>query len=185
MQKYNSKIGIGIIIIVALAAGFVMYRNVMAPTAEEQQVPSTEQPQHEVTLTNLKVNQEVESPLQIDGTAPGNWFFEASFPITIVDANGKVLGSTTAHAQGDWMTSNSVQFTAKLLFQAAATKTGKIIFANDNPSGLPENQKTFEIPVTFAEPTSMQPSGTCSPNLGNCDNDPVLCLEENKNAVCN
>lgn len=89
----------------------------------------------------------VESPLLIKGRARGTWFFEASFPIKLVDGNGNLLGSTIATAETDWMTTEFVPFTANLTFTLPSTTTGMLIFEKDNPSGLPEHAAEFRMPV--------------------------------------
>lgn len=93
----------------------------------------------------------VKSPLTIQGEARGNWYFEASFPIKMLDADGKVLGTTTGEAQGDWMTEDFVPFKATLTYSAPTTETGMLVLEKDNPSGLPENADEIRIPVTFAQ----------------------------------
>lgn len=102
-----------------------------------------------INVFNPKANQIVKSPLLIEGEAKGTWYFEASFPIKIVDANGNILGNTIAQAQSDWMTENFVQFKAQLIFENPSTEQGAIIFEKDNPSGLPENSGQLQIPVRF------------------------------------
>jgi hypothetical protein len=92
----------------------------------------------------------VTSPVSVIGQAKGTWYFEASFPVTLIDANGKVIVQTHAEAQGDWMTENFVPFLATLNFSKPATKTGTLILEKDNPSGLPEHDAKVEIPVTFS-----------------------------------
>ena len=65
----------------------------------------------------------------------GNWYFEASFPVTLLDANGAVLARAPARAKGTWMTADYVGFTATLVFAAPATSEGELLLQNDNPSG--------------------------------------------------
>ena len=91
----------------------------------------------------------IASPLHIEGEARGSWYFEASFPIQLLDANGKQLGVTTGQAQSDWMTPDLVPFQADLKFSTPTTTTGKLILKKDNPSGLPENEAEQIIPVRF------------------------------------
>ena len=91
----------------------------------------------------------VQSPLTIKGSARGSWFFEASFPIKIFDSKGKQLGFAVAQAQGDWMTTDFVPFTATLTFDTPTTEKGVVVFQKDNPSGLPENNRTFSVPIYF------------------------------------
>lgn len=89
------------------------------------------------------------SPLLIKGKARGQWYFEASFPVILKDANGKIIAQAPAQAQGEWMTTEFVPFTATLTFSKPATATGTLILHKDNPSGLPENDDSIEIPLTF------------------------------------
>ena len=91
----------------------------------------------------------VTSPLIVRGKARGTWYFEASFPVRLLDANGVELAVVPAQAQGDWMTTEFVPFVVTLTFAPPATKTGTLILQNDNPSGLPENAKEIRIKVKF------------------------------------
>lgn len=97
------------------------------------------------------VNATVGSPLVVAGSARGTWYFEASFPVRLLDANGKELVIAPAQAQGEWMTENFVSFASTLTFETPTTKTGTLILKNDNPSGLPENDKEVRIPVQFSD----------------------------------
>jgi hypothetical protein len=114
-------------------------------TAEE----SAEPVNNEIHVFYPLPNGVVTSPLEARGEARGNWFFEASFPVKLVDASGNVLAQIPAQAKGDWMTADFVPFTARLEFAQPRTDTGTIIFHNDNESGLPEKDKEFRIPIRF------------------------------------
>ncbi|OGZ27417.1 MAG: hypothetical protein A2365_03000 [Candidatus Nealsonbacteria bacterium RIFOXYB1_FULL_40_15] len=92
--------------------------------------------------------QEVENSVDIKGEARGGWFFEADFPVKIVNEDGEVLDQKPASAQGDWMTEDFVPFSATPEF-SPNSETGKIIFEKANPSGLEENARTVEVPVVF------------------------------------
>jgi hypothetical protein len=102
-----------------------------------------------IKIFNLAAGQKITSPLLVSGEARGTWFFEASFPVRIVDANGQVIGSVPTSAKSDWMTNNYVPFEARIEFIAPTTTDGEIIFHNDNPSGLPANDIEFRVPVKF------------------------------------
>lgn len=94
----------------------------------------------------------VVSPITITGKARGTWFFEASFPITIVDWDGRIIGEGHAEAQSDWMTTEFVPFIANVTFAVPENtpyRRGAIILRKDNPSGLPQNDDALEIPVRF------------------------------------
>ncbi len=91
----------------------------------------------------------ISSPVKISGQARGYWFFEASFPVKIIDENGTVLGRDIARAGGDWMVEDFVPFELEINFVKPSTETGFVILEKDNPSGLPENADELRWPVKF------------------------------------
>lgn len=94
-------------------------------------------------------NQEIKSPLTVKGSAPGNWYFEASFPIELKDENGKTLTKVPVQAQGEWMTTDYVPFEISIPFIVKTKQKGTLILHRDNPSGLPENDQSIEIPIVL------------------------------------
>jgi hypothetical protein len=105
--------------------------------------------QNLIRIDNPRPGTKVESPLKVSGQARGYWFFEASFPVSLVDANGDEIGVGIAQAKGDWMTEQFVPFTATLKFTKPTTKYGTLVLKKDNPSGMPENDDQLRVPVTF------------------------------------
>lgn len=103
-----------------------------------------------IRVTSLSSNQVVTSPLTVQGTARGYWYFEASFPVELLDGNGKVIASGPATARTDWMTEEFVPFSITLTFVQPTTSTGTLVLRKDNPSGLPENDNELRIPVRFS-----------------------------------
>jgi len=92
----------------------------------------------------------VGSPFLVSGEARGYWFFEASFPITVVNWDGLIIGQGYATADGDWMTEEFVPFSGTIEYNLPPDtpyKHGSIIFHKDNPSGLPEHDDAMEMPV--------------------------------------
>jgi hypothetical protein len=104
-----------------------------------------------IKSSNPRPNQTIFSPLFIEGEARGTWFFEASFPIKLLDIDGKEIASAIAQAKSDWMTEDFVPFEAVLQFIAPDTKEGTLVFKKDNPSGLPEYDDELIIPIKFSE----------------------------------
>lgn len=98
-------------------------------------------------IKNQKIS--TSGPVKVSGTARGNWYFEASFPVQVLDSDGTVLGSGPVQAQGNWMTTNFVPFIGEIDFSKPKGKTGSIIFKKDNPSGLSEYDDSVSIPVNF------------------------------------
>lgn len=96
----------------------------------------------------------ISSPLIIKGEARGYWFFEASFPVILTDLDGEIIAQGFAEAKDDWMTDEFVPFEASLEFtidEDTDIDKGLLILKKDNPSGLPENDDSFEVSVTFSE----------------------------------
>lgn len=99
---------------------------------------------------SLKANDKVKSPLTVKGVAPNNWFFEAVFPVQLLDANGIVIAEAPAQAQTDWMTEGPVPFVAELSFAVNGDTEATLVLAEDMPSGLP-GQREVRVPVTLTE----------------------------------
>jgi putative hemolysin len=106
-------------------------------------------PAKETSLTKPASGDLTMSPLEVEGTMPGNWYFEAVAGVEILDANGKILGTAQAQAQTDWMTTGTVNFKSTVPFVYPSTATGTLVLNNDNPSGLPENSRSESYPIIF------------------------------------
>ena len=109
---------------------------------------------NDIVVTSLHPNDTIISPLEIKGDARGTWFFEANFPIKLLDANGQEIATAVAGTGEDWMTENFISFSATLNFNEPPTNSGVLVLMKDNPSGLPENDKQITIPVNFAKSDS-------------------------------
>ncbi len=139
-----------------------------------------------ILTDNPRPNQSIASPLAVTGEARGPWFFEATFPITLVDDNGKELVRTFAEADGDWMTEDFVPFSANLTFNSPTTKTGQLILEKANPSGLPEQADTLIIPIIFSSfsdsqnPTSNRAQDGCI--ITGCSNQ--VCADQEVATTC-
>jgi len=128
-----------IIAIVTLIGGGLAYY-FLAQKPENQEVEL-------IKVGNPQPNETVQSPYVIKGQARGYWFFEASFPIILLDENGNIITQTIAQAKENWMTENFVPFEALLTFSVPKDQTGTLVFKKDNPSGLPENDAKIRIPI--------------------------------------
>lgn len=101
---------------------------------------------------NVRPGDIITSPLTVSGRARGTWYFEASFPVRLVDENGTNIPLTPPYitADAEWMTTEFVPFADTLTFTAPSSGTrGTLILQKDNPSGLPEHDDSLEIPVVF------------------------------------
>jgi spore germination protein GerM len=111
-----------------------------------------------IIIDSPKVNDLISNPLEISGRARGTWYFEASFPIKLLDENKKIIATTTGQAESSWMTEDFVPFKAEMSFTSDKDQNGALAFMNDNPSGLQENQELYELPVRIpkTETTTVQ-----------------------------
>lgn len=111
-------------------------------TVAEKKVrgPSIEVPAYDAVVAN---------PVEVRGTAPGFWFFEASLPVSIEDSSGTVLVAVPFSAEGEWMTEGDVPFSGSISVPGSYKGPAFLVIARDNPSGLPENDASIKIPITI------------------------------------
>jgi hypothetical protein len=162
----NTKILIGITVVAIIAIILVVAFSSTFPSVDVVQNGTSTQPVATSTnntntasstvsdlirVTYPKVDDQISSPLVVNGEARGGYFSEAVFPVVLTDLDGKIIAQGLAHADGEWMTNNFVSFTATLNFSkpAGTNLRGFLILKKDNPSGLPENDASLEIPVYF------------------------------------
>jgi hypothetical protein len=155
----NTKIIWSVIGVVVLAAVVVsgVYYFLGMRAVDETIIPANNIGTSTADMIRVDVplaNVLIQSPLAVRGEARGNWYFEASFPVKVFDANGKLLGQVPAQAQGDWMTTDFVPFAANVSFATSTTETGTVVFQKDNPSGLPANDASVSVPVYFSSNAS-------------------------------
>lgn len=120
------------------------------PVAEVEASPQISEEHAFVTLNTPRPGDVISPPIQIAGQAPQNWFFEGQLFAKIETDNGTVIGQGPLKTEGDWTTEKVLNFRGELKFSVpTGVQTGKLVIENDNPSGLPENQKRYEIQVRF------------------------------------
>ncbi|MCF7830976.1 Gmad2 immunoglobulin-like domain-containing protein [Candidatus Gracilibacteria bacterium] len=108
----------------------------------------------QVVILVPTANATISSPLQVKGQAPGNWFFEATAPLVVVDWDGKIIGEHYITAQGDWMTTDLVPFSGEVSFEIPEDipyRNGALILQRHNASGLPKHDAAVEIPIQFSK----------------------------------
>ncbi len=103
-----------------------------------------------IVLESPRPNSRVGDTITLSGIARGYWFFEATFPIDVLDANNKVIGQGYGEAKGEWMTENFVPFGATVtLKEKPQTKKGTLVLRKDNPSGDPIRDDSLIVPISF------------------------------------
>ena len=117
------------------------------PLKEEK---SKNQMDEYIVISNPLNDQIIKSPIKLSGKAKGNWFFEGSAPVQVIDENGVMIGQKYITTEGEWMTTDFVPFSGEVSFTVPqGMKNGFILFLKDNPSGDPKFDMSFMIPVRF------------------------------------
>ena len=143
-----------LLVVLAAAAGAAWWQFGMPQPVAMEDSGNAAQKADLIRLASPRPNQTVSSPLTITGEARGYWYFEASFPVFLVDWDGKIIAQGIATAKDNWMTEEFVPFEAKLEFTVdpqVYSNRGALILKKDNPSGLPEHDDALEIPILFAK----------------------------------
>ncbi len=151
-------VGLTLVIVVLAVVLFVTPASVSAPTVPSEASEDTSirkpeesaaQPLHtKVSITSPKSGATVGKTFVVAGSAPGNWFFEGSFPVQVRDKDNSKIGQGVAQAQGEWMTTDLVTFTTNITV-SSYSGPATLVLLRDNPSGLPENDDALEIPITI------------------------------------
>ena len=102
-----------------------------------------------IQVENPLPNEDVQSPLTVKGQARGMWYFEAEFQVLLKDKDDHVVAQSQAIAQGPWMTEDFVPFEATLRFDPPDDEQGTLVLQKANPSGKPEHDSTYVIPINF------------------------------------
>jgi hypothetical protein len=101
-----------------------------------------------ISIDSPLLSQKISSPVTITGKARGSWFFEGSFPVEITTEDGTIIGKGIGQANGDWMTTSYVPFSATITFtKPANSASGYIILRKDNPSGEAQFDNSVSIKV--------------------------------------
>lgn len=150
-----------VIVTIILIAGYSIYSlypSEPTPVPQEEEIREPEEADRTyavldktdlIRVESPEPNQTIASPLIVKGEARGYWFFEASFPVKLLDDEENLIALEIATAQSEWMTEEFVPFEAVVEFDDPAVEKGILVFEKDNPSGLPENADEFRIPVFF------------------------------------
>ncbi|MDQ3075805.1 MAG: Gmad2 immunoglobulin-like domain-containing protein [bacterium] len=170
MTKFGKTIIFVIVLVIVGVIIFFLQRKAPVVVAPEEtpvvEVPIVEEPSKEepivTTIPNrpmsgnvadlvsfsIKPNTKVpKGILSYRGSIKGAYFFEANILINILDANKKLLKASNAMATTEWMTVEPVEFEGNISFAGLPSGPAYFEIHNDNPSGLPENDKSVLIPI--------------------------------------
>ncbi len=154
MNKLAKYIAVTFAAIIVILLGILIFVNPPQRGTTSGLVPAAPRyptsPDGHVEIFDPIPGQTIISPETVSGSvAGGGWFFEATFPVEIVDGDGTILGQGQARAQSDWESTGTVLFTGSIPFSGPRSTTGTIVFSKDNPSGDSEKGESFGVPVRF------------------------------------
>jgi hypothetical protein len=153
--------GLLALIVIAVGAWYAIGSGPMQPATvtDEQGMDFGQETAPEVLWHNASADDiRVDAPLAnarlgrtftLTGAARGGWYFEASFPVEVVDGNGNQLLIMPVPADGEWMTEEFVPFSTQVAIPGSYAGPARLILRRDNASGLPEHDKSVSIPVTI------------------------------------
>ncbi|WP_167755760.1 Gmad2 immunoglobulin-like domain-containing protein [Vitreimonas flagellata] len=119
------------------------------PPAPEPASPAAVAEEPAINVTAPLADARVTSPLIVEGTAPGDWYFEAQFPLQLRAADGTILAEAPARAQSDWMTEAPVPFRGELRFRVSQGTPATLVLQEDMP-GEGAIPREVAIPVVLA-----------------------------------
>ncbi len=156
----HTPLAVTAIIIIGIVAVILFTNRTEAPVISETPAPTTPAVTEPapatkddlIVLDSPLPGSAIASPLTITGKARGTWFFEGSFPVTLVNWDGLIIADGYATAQGEWMTTEYVPFVGTITFEKPDTEVsdrGWIILKKDNPSGEPQFDNALEVEIKY------------------------------------
>lgn len=130
-------VALACITLILAAAGLFIPKMLQAPKNPEPKPAMENQltiPTPTVTLLDLNDHDRIHPGQVITGKAPGYYFFEGSFPVTLMDINGTPFTTVIATTKEDWMVTQTANFTLTLPEMFSYTGVGSIVFKKDDPS---------------------------------------------------
>ncbi len=146
MKKYIIAILVLIVIAVGLQYGAKHWKTTNAPESKATYTNASA----DLIVVDLPFpGAVVGKDFSVIGKARGTWYFEASFPVKVLDKDGNVLAQMPAQAEGGWMTENFVPFKADIKIPETYIGPATLILKNDNPSGDPTRDKSISFPINI------------------------------------
>ena len=140
MRAMTRLLAMAAVLLIVIGAGFYLASLLL---------PRDNLKHDQIQVAFPQPNDQISSPMIIIGQARGGWYFEATFPVQLLDDKGFLLAQGYAESQSDWMTENFVPFKAVLNFEPGESKRGTLVLHRENPSGLERFEAELRIPVKF------------------------------------
>lgn len=124
----------------------------LAESVDERMAGETVEDKN-IVINIPKKGEAISSPLVITGQINGGgWsgFEGQAGTVNLLDKNGKILGTAILEATTDWMRLPT-KFKAELEFSSSKEQSGMLVFKNENPSDMPENNREFGLAVKIGK----------------------------------
>jgi hypothetical protein len=117
---------------------------ILSPVSQKTLIPVP-------TPISVSIDSPLSSPFEVVGKVQSSWMFEGTFSVELLNSDYQNISSANCSETipGSWTQEEMIEFTCNLNFRVNSSN-GYLVFRADNPSGLPENDKTFTIPVSFS-----------------------------------
>lgn len=140
-----------VIVVIALVVWFGFFRTVESPVIEIETPKIT---YINATSDNIRVelpfpDAVVGKAFSVIGQARGTWFFEASFPIEVLDKDGNILATGIAQAQDEWMTEDFVPFKTDIAVPDSYIGPATLVLKKDNPSDIRQYDASISFPINI------------------------------------
>lgn len=153
MTKFGKTIfGIIIILVLGIAVFFIQREpkeeiNEIPEGVSSETMPAIEGNASDLISLSFDPNSELSGPVDFSGSVKGAYFFEGNIQINILSVDKTILKSGYATATTDWMTAEPVEFEGTIDLTGLVPGPAYFEIHNDNASGLPENDKSIQIPI--------------------------------------
>lgn len=150
MKKYLILfLVLALLVIGALSIFYSSQVSVRGSASSVEKVQYVRASENDIVVASPKPGETSGSIVTVSGRARGTWYFEASFPVVVLNAQGGVVGQSAATANGDWMTEDFVPFTATITLTTPYTGPATLVLKKDNPSGEKSRDASLSIPIVL------------------------------------
>ncbi len=143
----SALLKIGILLGVGTIIAFLFYTNLpesrmrMSPVSETMPAFQLLLPKPSSVLTGV---------LMIKGYVPKSWTFEGQFQVQVLSSGREILLSRSIPVPAPTSSEDELLLFTQSYGLPVSSGSGFLVFQNDNPSGLAENMKSYELPVEFS-----------------------------------
>lgn len=125
----------------------------LARLVDERMAETKSSENKNIIVNSPKLGEMISSPLIITGQINGEgWsgFEGQAGTVQLLDEKMEVLGSTILEPTTDWMRLPT-KFKATLEFSSSKEQSGMLVFKNENPSGMLENNREFVLVIKLGK----------------------------------